>query len=107
MDIMDIIGKITGLLGNLSSDISWLVTSLFASMYWFERKQNEKMSEELRELAKASIKADIEHTQALSALKNVYEIAVTSTKAQTEQAQAMLGLKDAVWSFLNRGPRGG
>jgi hypothetical protein len=51
----------------------FIVAAVFAALFWLERKKSDKMAEKLYDLGMASIKSDIEHTQAIRALEKTLE----------------------------------
>lgn len=54
----------------------FVVAVIFILFYWLERKKSEAMAEKLQELAVASIKADLEHTQTTKALEKSFNAAI-------------------------------
>ena len=51
----------------------FIVAALFALLFWWERQKSEKLAEKLYDLGMASIRSDVEHTQAIRSLEKTLE----------------------------------
>jgi hypothetical protein len=63
--------KILGHLATLGP--GFIVAAVFVALFWFERKKSEALAEKLYDLGMASIRSDIEHTQAIKSLEKTLE----------------------------------
>ena len=51
----------------------FIIAAVFAALFWLERRKGEKLADKLYDLGMASIRSDVEHTQAIKILEKTLE----------------------------------